>query len=354
MFPFVFVKLRFFKLVKQKMSKIKFAIIGIGHIGKRHADMVLQNNNSELVAIIDNNTQLDLKNYPVPYFETLDSFIKSTIKADIICIATPNYLHCSQAIDSLKHQMHVIIEKPMGLSVSACNQVIDIAKQQNKNVFCVMQNRYSPPSIWLKDIVSKNLLGKIFHVQINCFWNRDEKYYQKNGWKGKLQEDGGTLFTQFSHFVDTLYWVFGDITNINARFNNFNHQESIEFEDSGFVNFDLVNGGNGSLNYSTSAFNKNIESSITILAENGSIKIGGQYMEKVLHCEIKNYEMPSLAATNPPNDYGTYKGSAANHEYVINNAIQTLLGHETIKTPAHEGMKIVEIIERIYALRVTS
>ena len=247
--------------------------------------------------------------------------------------------------------MHVIIEKPMDLNVSACNQVIEIAAQQNKNVFCVMQNRYSPPSVWLKEIVSQNILGKIFHVQINCFWNRDEKYYKKNGWKGKLQEDGGTLFTQFSHFVDTLYWVFGDITNIKASFNNFNHQESIEFEDSGFIHFDLVNGGNGSLNYSTSAFNKNIESSITILGENGSIKIGGQYMEKVLHCEIKNYEMPNLAITNPPNDYGSYKGSAANHEYVINNAIQTLLGTETIKTPAHEGMKVVDIIERIYETR---
>jgi len=332
------------------MPIIKFAVIGLGHIGNRHAEMIIQNKDAELVAIIDNNKNTDNKKFSVPYFETLDEFIESSIKADIICIATPNYLHCSQAIDSLKHQMHVIIEKPMGLSVSACNHVIEIAKQQNKNVFCVMQNRYSPPSIWLKEIVTKNLLGKIFHVQINCFWNRDENYYKIDGWKGKLQEDGGTLFTQFSHFVDTLYWIFGDITNINACFNNFNHL-SIEFEDTGFVNFDLVNGGSGSINYSTSAYNKNIESSITILAENGSIKIGGQYMEKVLHCEIKNYEMPNLAPTNPPNDYGNYKGSAANHEYVINNAIQTLLGNETIKTSALEGMKVVEIIESIYSLR---
>lgn len=333
------------------MSKIKFAIVGLGHIGKRHADMVIQHEDAILVAIIDTNKNIDLSNYNVPFFETLDAFIESTVKADIICIATPNHLHCSHAIDSIKHNMHVIIEKPMGLSVAACNHVIDIAKQQNKNVFCVMQNRYSPPAIWLKDIVTKNLLGKIFHVQINCFWNRDEKYYKQDGWKGKLNQDGGTLFTQFSHFVDTLYWIFGDITNIDAKFNNFNHQSSIEFEDTGFVNFDLVKGGNGSLNYSTSAFHKNIESSITILAENGSIKIGGQYMEKVLHCEIKNYEMPELAPTNPPNDYGAYKGSAANHEYVIDNAIQTLFGNETIKTPAIEGMKVVEIIERIYSSR---
>ncbi len=334
------------------MSKIKFAVVGLGHIGKRHADMIIQNNDAELIALIETNTEINLQNYQVPVFDSLASFFKANLAANIICIATPNYLHCEQAIQCMQNGLDVIIEKPMGLSVNECNDVIETSQQLNKKVFCVMQNRYSPPSIWLKEIVSSNILGKIFHIQINCFWNRDKKYYKPNGWKGKLAQDGGTLFTQFSHFVDTLYWIFGDITHINAKFNNFNHQQSIEFEDSGFIHFDLVNGGSGSLNYSTSAFNKNIESSITILAENGSVKIGGQYMEKVLHCEIKDYQMPELAATNPPNDYGTYKGSAANHEYVINNAIQTLFGNENIKTPALEGFKVVEIIERIYELRV--
>jgi len=333
------------------MSIIKFAVIGLGHIGKRHADIILNNKDAELIAIIEPNLKIYLSKYQVPFFSSLNDFFASNIETDIICIATPNYLHCPQAIQCMQNGIDVIIEKPMGLTVNECNLVNETAKNLNRNVFCVMQNRYSPPSIWLKEIVSANILGKIFHVQINCFWNRGEKYYQPNGWKGKIAQDGGTLFTQFSHFVDTLYWIFGDITNINARFNNYNHQQTIEFEDAGFVSFDLINGGNGSLNYSTSAYHKNIESSITILAENGSIKIGGQYMEKVLHCEIKDYEMPILATTNPPNDYGEYKGSAANHEYVINNAIQTLLGNETIKTPALEGLKVVDIIERIYETR---
>jgi predicted dehydrogenase len=151
------------------MLTIKFAVIGLGHIGNRHADMIIQNPQAELVAVIDNNETIDRGKFNIPYFNSLNAFIDANIKADIICIATPNNLHCIQAIESLKHQMHVIIEKPMGLTVSACKQVIEIAEQQNKNVFCVMQNRYSPPSIWLKDIVSKNLLGEIFHVQINCF-----------------------------------------------------------------------------------------------------------------------------------------------------------------------------------------
>jgi predicted dehydrogenase len=333
------------------MSIIKFAVIGLGHIGKRHADIILNNKDAELIAIIEPNLKIDLSKYHVPVFSSLNDFFASNIETDIICIATPNYLHCPQAIQCMQNGIDVIIEKPMGLTVNECNLVNETAKNLNRNVFCVMQNRYSPPSIWLKEIVSANILGKIFHVQINCFWNRGEKYYQPNGWKGKIAQDGGTLFTQFSHFVDTLYWIFGDINHINAKFNNFNHQQTIEFEDAGFVSFDLINGGNGSLNYSTSAYHKNIESSITILAENGSIKIGGQYMEKVLHCEIKDYEMPILKTTNPPNDYGDYKGSAANHEYVINNAIQTLLGNETIKTQALEGLKVVDIIERIYETR---
>jgi predicted dehydrogenase len=89
--------------------------------------------------------------------------------------------------------------------------VIDTAKRNNKNVFCVMQNRYSPPSSWLKSVIESDSLGSIFHVQINCFWNRDDRYYQNTSWKGKKQFEGGTLYTQFSHFVDTLYWIFGYI-----------------------------------------------------------------------------------------------------------------------------------------------
>jgi len=168
-------------------------------------------------------------------------------------------------------------------------------------------------------------------------------------WKKSL--DGGTLFTQFSHFIDIMYWLFGDIQNIQAKFNDFNHNTLTDFEDSGFVSFDFVNGGMGSLNYSTAVWNQNLESSMTIIAENGSIKIGGQYMNEVEYCHVKNYQMPALAPTNPGNDYGDYKGSAANHHYVIENVIDVLKGRAQITTNALEGLKVVDIIERIYSLR---
>ena len=184
-----------------------------------------------------------------------------------------------------------------------------------------------------------------------CYWNRDERYYIKGDWKGINELDGGTLFTQFSHFIDIMYWLFGDIKDIQAKFNDFNHKTISDFEDSGFISFNFENGGMGCINYSTSVWDKNFESSMTIIGSNGTVKIGGQYMNDVEYCHIKDYKMPVLAPSNPPNDYGIYKGSAANHHYIIDNVVNTLKGNTTITTNALEGLKVVDIIERIYSLR---
>ena len=145
--------------------------------------------------------------------------------------------------------------------------------------------------------------------------------------------------------------IFGDIDNIQGKFADFTHKNLTDFEDSGFVSFDFTNGGMGSINYSTSVATQNLESSITIIGKKGSVKIGGQYMNEVEICNIEGYEMPELAPTNPGNDYGAYKGSAANHNFVIRNVIETLKGRTSATTNALEGLKVVEIIERIYKVR---
>jgi predicted dehydrogenase len=334
------------------IKKIKFAVIGTGHIGKRHIEMITRHGESELVALCDIKPQdtLSIENYKVPFFNTLGELMQSGIEFDVLSIATPNGLHAEHALLGLEHKKHIVIEKPMALSKADCEKIIFKALQVSRQVFCVMQNRYSPPSEWIKKIVEDGILGSIYMVQINCYWNRDSRYYKSDGWKGKLALDGGTLFTQFSHFIDIMYWLFGDISDIQAKFNDFSHATLTDFEDSGMVNFNFVNGGMGSLNYSTSVWDKNLESSLTIVAEKGSVKIGGQYMNEVEYCHIENYEMPVLAEANPANDYGPYKGSAANHNYVYENVIDTLKNRTTITTNALEGLKVVEIIERIYSL----
>jgi predicted dehydrogenase len=253
------------------------------------------------------------------------------------------------AIACLNAGKHVVIEKPMALSKADAEAVIYKALQKSRLVFGVMQNRYSPPSVWLKEMIETGKLGAIYMAQINCFWNRDARYYKPGNWHGTKDLDGGTLFTQFSHFIDIMYWLLGDIKNINGRFYDFNHQETTDFEDSGLVTFDFINGGAGTLQYSTSVWDQNLESSLTLIGEKGSIKVAGQYMNEVVYCHVQDYTMPQLAPSNPPNDYGPYKGSAANHVYVIENAVDVLKGRSAITTNALEGLKVVEIIERIYA-----
>lgn len=329
------------------MKKINFAVIGYGRIGKRHAAIIDGYENAELVAVCDIKEEKK-GSVNVPFFKNIKELLNANLSIDVICICTPNGLHAEHALQVLEARKNVVIEKPMALKKADCEAIIFKSLQVSKQVFCVMQNRYSPPAQWLYKVLNDNLLGKVYMVQINCFWNRDDRYYTPDTWHGSKDLDGGTLFTQFSHFIDIMYWLFGDITNIQAAFQNFSHKKTINFEDTGLVHFDFVNGGKGCFNYSTSIFNQNFESTLTIVGEKGTIKVGGQYMEKVEYCHIENYEMPTLPPSNPPNDYGTYKGSAANHHYIIENVVEVLNDKTTITTNALEGMKVVDIIERIY------
>lgn len=336
-----------------EVKKLKFAVIGQGHIGKRHAEMVRRNPETELIAVCDVESpdKLGLEKIQENFYSNPDELLESHPEVEVVAVCTPNGLHAKHSIAALQANKHVVVEKPMALHRQDCEQIIYKALQMHKQVFCVMQNRYSPPSVWLKEIIDNKTIGDVYMVQLNCYWNRDERYYKKGNWKGTRDLDGGTLFTQFSHWIDLLYWLFGDITDIQAKFSNFNHAGLTEFEDSGFVNFKFINGGMGSINYSTSVWDKNLESSITVVGNKGSVKVGGQYMDRVEHCHIKDYEMPELKETEPANDYGAYKGSANNHHFLIQNVVDTLKGRNTITTNALEGLKVVDIIERIYSLK---
>lgn len=330
--------------------KVKFAILGCGHIGKRHAELVLQHPHAELVATIDTLDEISLQiaEYSPLHFNSLEDFLNANIEVDVINICTPNGLHAPQAIKCLEQGKHVVIEKPIALHNHDAQAILQAVQGSGKHVFPVMQNRYSSTVAWLKQIVSGGCLGEIYMVHLNCFWNRDERYYTCGSWHGTLDLDGGALYTQFSHFIDVLHWIFGDITNIHAKFSNFNHQHNTEFEDSGIVSFDLVDGGVGSITYSTSIYQSNFESSITVIAENGTIKIGGQYMNYVEYCHVEGTASPTLSDHHTVNNYGTYTGSASNHQFVIDNVIKTVKGKEEPHVSLADGLKVVDIINRIY------
>ncbi len=324
-----------------------FAIIGCGRIGYRHAEQIIQLANVKAVCDIvpaKANELADIYN-ATPYYR-LEDLLYAETNLDAVSICTPNGLHATHAIKSLRSGINVLCEKPLCLSVTEGNAMITAAKNAGKKLFVVKQNRYNPPVIFLKKLLSENKLGNIFSFQINCFWNRPAEYYA--GWKGTKELDGGTLFTQFSHFIDLLYWLLGDVESVKKITANKAHP-AIEFEDCGMVLFNMKSSAIGAMNYTVNSFEKNMEGSFTIFAEKGTIKIGGQYLNELEYFNVEGVEAPLLEKGNMANSYGFYQGSMSNHDKVYENLLMTLDDEAHLFASAEEGLKTVEIIERIYA-----
>jgi UDP-N-acetyl-2-amino-2-deoxyglucuronate dehydrogenase len=329
--------------------EIKFGIIGCGRIAQRHAEHISKR--GELVAVCDIDKskvdQMAAKYSANPYTQ-IGELLERERDIQVIAICTPNGLHAQHAISALNAGFNVICEKPMALSAADCGEMIKTAERVNKRLFAIKQNRFNPPVEAVKQIIDQGRLGKILSVQLSCFWNRNEDYYN-NSWKGTLNMDGGTLYTQFSHFVDLLYWMIGDVRNVQAFTGNYLHQGIIEFEDTGVVLVEFNNGAIGTINYTVNSFGKNMEGSLTIFGEKGTVKIGGQYLNELEYQNIDNYKIENLAAGNTANNYGNYQGSMSNHDKVYDNLIDVLEHNAAISTSSYEGLKTVEIIEKIYA-----
>jgi len=330
-------------------KKYTFAIIGCGRIAQRHAQHIT--NNGTLKAVCDTDqikANALATDYKAKAYYSLDELLKKEKDIDVIAICTPNGLHAEQTIKSLRAGFNVLCEKPMAISVADAGQMISESLKANKLLFIVKQNRFNPPVVAIKNAIEDGKLGKIYSAQLNCFWNRNEEYYKNSDWKGTKKLDGGTLYTQFSHFIDLFYWLVGDVKEVKAKIANYAHQNIIEFEDTGAVSLEFYNGALGTINYSVNSFGKNMEGSITIFGEKGTVKIGGQYLNELEYQNFEDFSANNLPAGNPPNEYGEYKGSMSNHDKVYENVIQVLDKKAVIATNAFEGMKSVEIIERIY------
>lgn len=332
------------------MKKLKFAIVGCGRIAQRHAEHI--NNNGILMAVcdIDFNKASELGDkYNAKAYQDIDDLLSNEKDIDVISICTPNGLHAEHTIKALKAGNHVLCEKPMAINVHDCGNMIQEAERANKRLFIVKQNRFNPPVEKVKSLIYEEKLGKIFSVQLNCFWNRNPQYYNTSDWKGTKNLDGGTLYTQFSHFVDLLYYLIGDVKEAYAFTGNYNHEKEIEFEDTGAITLKFFNGAIGTINYSVNSYNKNMEGSLTIFAEKGTIKIGGQYINELEYQEMEGDKITDLPAGNPPNMYGQYVGSMSNHDKVYENVVDVLTRSGVIATNGFEGLKTVEIIEKIYS-----
>jgi len=331
------------------LKTIKFALIGCGRIAQRHAEQIHRLGELSAVCDIKESAALALsEQYNCRSYFDIEALLRNEPDVDVVSVCTPNYLHAEHSIKSLKAGKHVLCEKPMALSVRDCENMIYTAEQTNRRLFIVKQNRYNPPVVELKKVIEENRLGKIFYVQLNCFWNRNEDYYLQSDWKGRLDKDGGTLYTQFSHFIDLLVWLFGDFKNVKVLLQNYLHP-NIEFEDTGAVLIEFFNGAIGTINYTVNSYQKNMEGSITVFGSKGTVKIGGQYLNALEYQNIEDYSFQNVTPVNKANDYGFYQGSMSNHDKVYENVVNVLNGKDTIATNAIEGLKVVRIIEDIYS-----
>lgn len=330
------------------MPKLNFAIIGCGRIAQRHAEHIA--NNGSLVAtcdIVASKADELAKTYNAKSYTLVADMLAAHPEIDVVSICSPNGLHAEHSIAALKAGFHVLCEKPMALTVQDCGDMITAAERANRRLFIVKQNRFNPPVAAVKRVIEEGKLGRIYSAQLNCYWNRNDAYYA-NSWKGTKDLDGGTLFTQFSHFVDLLYWIVGDVKEVHAFTGNYHHQGIIEFEDTGVISLRFYNGAIGTINYTVNSYGKNMEGSLTIFGEKGTVKIGGQYLNELEYQHIEDYSISDLPPGNPPNNYGQYVGSMSNHDKVYANVVEVLSNGGVIATNGFEGLKTVEIIDKIY------
>lgn len=330
------------------MKKINFVIVGVGNIGVKYAGLLTNSSHIELVAAVDIDfTKRTALNKLIPFFTSIEDFFTAKIEADVICVCTPNGLHPKHTIACLNNGYHVICEKPVALLANDVERMIQVEKESGKKVFAVMQNRYSPVAIWLKKILEAHKLGDVLFLQINCFWNRNKKYYSSSPWRTSVALGGGPLYSQFSHFIDLMIWLCGEPSAIKSDLFKLNTNIETEFEDSGIINFKIGNRGRGVFNFTTAAFESNIESSLTIIGTKGNVKVGGQYMQKLELVNMdKKFEIPVFEDVTKANQYEYYQGSADKHDEFLKAVVRCLKNDTKPDIGLADELHVIHFIEQ--------
>jgi predicted dehydrogenase len=333
---------------------LNFALVGCGRIGQVHAREIRRVGNLAAVCdVVSEKMDMVVGNDSIPKYQSLTDLLFAENEIDLVVIATPNGLHAAQSIESLKAGKHVLCEKPMAISVKDAKGMITASDESCRDLVIVKQNRYNPPVKELKSLIEAGRLGKILSVQVNAFWNRNPNYYKDSEWRGSLSLDGGTIYTQFSHFVDLIIWLFGDLNEVSGFRSNSNHKGIIEFEDQGVIAIKFESGVLGTLHYTVNAFERNMEGSITVFGEKGTVKVGGPYLNEMTYLRVEGVEAVEMVEQSlnvvGPNQYQGYQGSMSNHPLVYDDLVRLLNGEPSSLATPKEGLRTIQAIEKIYS-----
>lgn len=333
-----------FPIIKNR--KIKLAVVGCGRVSKNHFNSINKyKNDIELTAICE--IKKDLlneykKKFDVKGYIDLNDMLENET-LDLIILCTPSGIHAAQTEICAKYKVNVMTEKPMATRWSDGLKMVKVCDDSNIRLFVVKQNRKNPTLQILKRAIDEKRFKKINMININVFWNRPQEYYDQAPWRGTWEYDGGALMNQASHYVDLLEWLVGPIDKIQSMIST---SRDIEVEDTGILNIKWRNGALGSLSVTMLTYPKNLEGSITILGDNGSVRIGGVAVNEIQHWEFsdsKEYDKDIKTINYKPE---TIYGHG--HLLYYKNIIEVLRGNEEPETDGREGLKSLEILVAAY------
>ncbi len=325
---------------------IRIALVGCGRISRNHFDAIARIDGLELVAVCDTVAERAAaagQSQGVPAFGGLEEML-AAVPSDAVVIATPSGLHPQHGIVAARAGRHVITEKPMGISLHAADALVQACDDAGVKLFVVKQNRLNPPIQLLKRAIDKGRFGRLYMVNCTVRWTRPQEYYDQAPWRGTWEFDGGAFMNQASHYVDLVQWLVGPVESVVAKTATLARQ--IEAEDSGAAILRFRSGALGVLEVTMLTYPKNLEGSITLLGEKGTVRIGGTAVNRVEHWEFADYDdddkLVDTSAPNPPTVYGY------GHEGYYRNVLSVLREEAQPDTDGRSGRKSLELILGIY------
>jgi UDP-N-acetyl-2-amino-2-deoxyglucuronate dehydrogenase len=324
----------------------RVALLGCGRISKNHFEAIAKVEGLELVAVADADPERARSagtEWKVPHFTSYERMLAES-DADVVTIATPSGLHTEQGIAAAQAGKHVVMEKPMAISLTGADALVHACDKAGVQLFVVKQNRLNPPVQLLKRAVDRNRFGRIYMASCRVHWARPQEYYDQAPWRGTWEFDGGAFMNQASHYVDLIQWIMGPVESVMAKTATLARR--IETEDSGIAILKFRSGALGTIEVTMLAYPRNLEGSLTVLGEKGSAKVGGTAVNKIEHWEFAEYDdddkLVEAANTNPPNVYGL------GHQGYYRNVLSVLRGEAKPDTDGRAGRKSLELILGIY------
>lgn len=327
------------------MTKIKFGIAGCGHIARRHAEAILKLPQAELAAAYDVAPQAlesFTRSYGVRGYREYEEMLGRK-ELDVIIVCTPSGLHAEMGVMAAHSGKHVLVEKPMALTLEGADRLIDACEKEGVLLSVVLQNRFKPSFQMLKSALEEGRFGKLSHAGVTVRWNRNEAYFLNNPWRGKKDEDGGVVMNQAIHSIDLLRWLMGEAESVFAY--TATRYRPIEAEDVGVAVLKFKNGALAVIEAASTVYPKNLEESVAVFGEKGTVVIGG-----VTAGEIKNWRFSNdleIDHLQPIENEATLCKESG-HMAVLQDMIKAIKAGGSLAIDGHEGRKALEIVLGIY------